>query len=123
MGNCQGLENKKSKIFLLAQRYPRFHGGKVDPKIIDKNENELWEHYQKFIQYKQAMKKSDPTLYDYFFNPIYNQNNDEDSEYEISVSFEQEETEQSENKNEETKTPDNNTKTPLKNLILSLLLF
>ena len=99
MGNCQGLENRRGKILLLAEKYPRYHGGKVDLKAIENNENELWEHYQKFIQYKQAIKKSDPVLYNYFFSPEYNDEDDEISDNEFSFSNEQDETSQSENKN------------------------
>ena len=82
MGNCKAAENRKAKILFIVEKYPKFHGGiqnqKSVLKLINDNENELWEHYQKFILYKPDIKKSNPTLYDYFFTNKY----DEDENYE-----------------------------------------
>ena len=82
MGNCQAIQNRRSKILLIVEKYPKFHGGIQNQKSLLKqisdNENELWEHYQKFILYKPDIKKSNPTLYDYFFTNKY----DEDENYE-----------------------------------------
>ncbi len=103
MGNCQTAENRRAKILLIVEKYPKFHGGIQNQKSLLKqisdNENELWEHYQKFLQYKQAIKKSDPVLYNYFFSPEYNDEDGEISDNEFSFSNDQDETSQSENKN------------------------
>ena len=101
MGNCQAIQNRRSKILLIVEKYPKFHGGIQNQKSLLKqisdNENELWEHYQKFILYKPDIKKSNPTLYDYFFTNKYDEdeknesygetkeNNDEEKKYKMKI--------------------------------------
>ena len=101
MGNCKAAENRKAKILFIVEKYPKFHGGiqnqKSVLKLINDNENELWEHYQKFILYKPDIKKSNPTLYDYFFTNKYDEdeknesygetkeNNDEEKKYKMKI--------------------------------------
>lgn len=83
MGNCKAAENRKAKILFIVEKYPKFHGGiqnqKSVLKLINDNENELWEHYQKFILYKPDIKKSNPTLYDYFFTNKYDEDEKNES--------------------------------------------
>lgn len=75
MGVCQAaVENRSGKITYLRKKYPLYHETSSllkdnSAKYIIENENELWEHYTKFTEYKEELLKLNPSLHQQLFDP------------------------------------------------------
>ena len=83
MGVCQGGENRIQRILELTKQFPTYHEFKDSQdykvKLIQENENDLWEHREKFLLYESELAKSNPVLHKKFFS----KDNLKDTELEI----------------------------------------
>ena len=84
MGVCQGGENRIQRILELTKQFPTYHEFKDSQnyklKLIEENENDLWEHREKFLLYESELAKSNPGLHKKFFS----KENLKDTELEIN---------------------------------------